>query len=103
MDAQTISDNQPRKPIYTYEAPINHRGMLVIPQDLRKRMGIHPHDRIRFQVYEDAVEIASAKPLTLEEAFGSVKPLKPARDLEEVIQEAKEEHYLDRFHRKHRS
>ena len=103
MDTQTSSEGQTRKPVYTYEAPINQRGMLVIPQDLRKRMGIQPHDRIQFQVYANAVEIASAKPMTLEEAFGSVTPLQAGQDLAEVIQAAKAEHYLDRFDRKHRS
>lgn len=102
MDTQTTTPNQPRQPVYTYEAAINHRGALVIPQELRKRMGIQSQDRVRFQVYADAVEIESVKPLTLEEAFGSVKPLQAGRDLKDVIQEAKEEHYQGRFTRKHR-
>ena len=103
MDTQTLPEAQTRKPVYTYEAPINQRGMLVIPQDLRKRMGLQPHDRIQFQVYANAVEIASAKSMTLEEAFGSVTPLQAGQDLEEVIQAAKAEHYLDRFDRKQRA
>ena len=102
MDVQTPAHNPPRTPVYTYEAPIDRRGNIVIPQELRKRMGIQAQDRIRFQVYEDTVEIESAKPMTLEEAFGSVTPQQAGRDLAEVSQEAREEHYLDRFNRKHR-
>lgn len=98
-----ISHTQTRKPVHTYEAPINKRGTIVIPKDLREKMDIQPDDRIRFQVYEDGVEIESVKPLRLEEVFGSVEPLQSGQDLEEVIREAKEEHYLDRFDRKHHS
>ena len=91
MDAQTIADEQTRKPIYTYEAPVNHRGMLVIPQELRKRMKIQAQDRIVFQVYDDAIEVQAARPMTLEEACGAVPALDPPKSWHQIREEMREE------------
>ena len=72
MDGQNTANNQPRTPVYTYEASINRRGNIVIPKELRQRMGIQAQNRIRFQRYADVIEIESAKPMTLEEPFGAI-------------------------------
>ena len=98
MDMQTIAEEQTRKPVYTYETSINGRGMVVIPQELRKRMKVQPQDRIVFQVYDDAIEMQAERPMTLEEACGAVPALDPPKSWHQIREEMIEErgqHYVN--------
>lgn len=78
----------------TYET----KGNTHIPKEVSEFLGLKPSDRIEYRFEDDKVVIGSA-PMTLEEACGSVTPLQPGRDLEEVIREAKEEYYTQRWQR----
>lgn len=71
-------------------ASVTERGQVTIPAEVRRRLGIKPHDKIVFAITEDGIEL---KPMafTLETAFGSVTSLRPDLTLDEQVREAKEE------------
>lgn len=82
-----------------YIGTVNTQGRVTLPEEVRKALRIHPQDKVVFRIAEDTVELVGKLP-TLEELAGSVTPLQPDRDLEEIIQEAKAEHYQRRFTQK---
>ncbi|MCB0127202.1 MAG: hypothetical protein KDE58_33300, partial [Caldilineaceae bacterium] len=65
------------------------------PEEVRKLLRLNPQDKVVFRVTEDAIEISGRLP-TLEELAGSFTPLQPDRNIDEVIHEAKSEHYAKR-------
>lgn len=75
---------------------MNTQGRVTLPEEVRKALQIHPQDKVVFRIAEGRVEIAGKLP-TLAELAGSVTPLQPQQDLEDVIQEAKATHYDRRF------
>jgi bifunctional DNA-binding transcriptional regulator/antitoxin component of YhaV-PrlF toxin-antitoxin module len=75
---------------------------MTLPEEVRKALRIHPQDKVVFRIAEETVELIGKLP-TLEELAGSVTALQPVTDLDEVIQEAKEEHYERRFTQKMQS
>jgi AbrB family looped-hinge helix DNA binding protein len=82
-----------------YIGTVNTQGRVTLPEEVRKALQVHPQDKVVFRIEEGRVEIVGKLP-TLEELAGSVMPLQPGKDLEEVIQEAKAEHYQHRFTQK---
>lgn len=82
-----------------YIGTVSAQGRVTIPEEVRAMLGIQPQDKIVFRVTKEAIEISGKLP-TLEELAGAFTPLQPDRDLEEVIREAKSEHYANRFTQK---
>jgi AbrB family looped-hinge helix DNA binding protein len=78
-----------------YIGTVSTQGRVTLPEEVRKLLRVNPQDKIVFRVTEDAIEISGRLP-TLEELAGSFTPLQPAREIEEVIHEAKNEHYARR-------
>lgn len=62
---------------------VTTKGQVTIPVDIRERMGIRPHDRIRFRVSGDEVRL-SRVPLTLEDVYGAVQPLAHPEDFKKM-------------------
>lgn len=82
-----------------YIGTVNTQGRVTLPEEVRRALQIHPQDKVVFRIAEGRVEIVGKLP-TLEELAGSITSLQPQQDLEDVIQEAKADHYQRRFTRK---
>lgn len=78
-----------------YIGTVSSQGRVTIPEEVRRLLNLHPQDKVVFRVIEDRIELAGKLP-TLEELAGSFAPLQPERTLEEVIHEAKADHYAKR-------
>ncbi len=74
-----------------YVGSVTQKGMVTIPQGVRRRLNIRPKGKVIFRVVEDTVEIKSM-PMTLEETFGSVKPLNRPENFKQLRDVAIEEH-----------
>jgi bifunctional DNA-binding transcriptional regulator/antitoxin component of YhaV-PrlF toxin-antitoxin module len=82
-----------------YIGTVNTQGRVTLHEEVRKALQVHPQDKVIFRLAEGRVEIIGKLP-TLEELAGSLTSLQPGQDLEEVIREAKAEHYERRFTQK---
>ena len=56
-----------------FETTITEKGQVTIPQEIRRIMGLHPHDRVRFEVRGELVTITRASSRLLA-GFGAVTP-----------------------------
>lgn len=74
-------------------------GSTHIPKEVREFLHLQPHSPIIYRIHGDTVELTSS-PVTLEDLCGATSPLQPQQDLEDVIREAKAEHYHQRFIKK---
>jgi len=79
-----------------YIGTVSSQGRVTIPEEVRRRLNIQPQDKLVFRVTKGTVELPGKLP-TLEELAGSFAPLQPGSSLEEVIDEAKADHYANRF------
>jgi len=79
-----------------YIGTVNTQGRVTLPEEVRKALQVHPQDKVVFRITEGRVEIVGKLP-TLAELAGSVTLVQSTKELEEVIQEAKTEHYQRRF------
>lgn len=73
-----------------YVSSVTAKGMITIPQEVRKSLNIKPKSQVVIRFNEDNV-IIKPLPMTLEETFGSVTPLNRPENFAELIQTAKEE------------
>ena len=64
------------------------KGQVTIPADVRKRLGLHPGDRVAFIVDGDEVRLVRREN-RIEAAFGICKPETSLRveEMEQVIKE----------------
>ncbi len=76
---------------------VTQKGQVTIPLAVRKLLGVKPADRVSFRVIEGRVELASAS-MSLEAAFGAVKPLTRSENWSRQRGRAREE----RVHRRTR-
>ena len=67
------------------------RNQVTIPAEVRRVLGIKPRDRVAFTVEDDGQVRISTAEFTLETAYGSVKPARGERDIDEIISDVKEE------------
>src|SRR5215203_1361554 len=102
MELTQTSNSADAHKVGDYIGTVNTQGRVTLPEEVRKALQVHPQDKVVFRIAEDRVEIVGKLP-TLEELAGSVTPLQPGTDLEEVIREAKAEHYERRFTQKMQS
>ncbi len=68
---------------------ITQRGQVTIPAEVRRVLGVKPRDKVTFTILEGEVRLSPVT-LTLESAFGSVKPSKRPEDFDSVSRAAKE-------------
>jgi AbrB family looped-hinge helix DNA binding protein len=99
MELTQASNSTDAHKVGDYIGTVNTQGRVTLPEEVRKALQVHPQDKVVFRIAEGRVEIVGKLP-TLEELAGSVTPLQPQQDLEDVIQEAKAEHYERRFTQK---
>jgi AbrB family looped-hinge helix DNA binding protein len=62
---------------------VTTKGQVTLPVEVRRLLKVKPQDKVVFRIVEDRVEL-SRVPMTLEEAFGSVAPLKRPEDFGEI-------------------
>ncbi|NOX63513.1 MAG: AbrB/MazE/SpoVT family DNA-binding domain-containing protein [Chloroflexi bacterium] len=70
---------------------LTSKGQVTVPVDVRRKLGVQPGETVIFRILDDRVEIDRA-PMSLEQAFGSVRPLKQPEDFEAAGQQAWDEH-----------
>ena len=75
----------------TIVTTVTQRGQVTIPAEVRRLLGLRPHSKVTFEIDDDGVRLTPA-PFTLEQAYGSVKPLSRPEDFEAISRAAKEEH-----------
>ena len=61
-----------------FKSTVTEKGQVTIPIEIRRLMGLHPHDKVHFEVEGDVVKIRRASSKLLQ-WFGSGSPQKQAR------------------------
>ncbi len=69
-----------------FETAVTEKGQVTIPIEIRRLLGLHPHDRVHFEVEGDVVKIRRASSKLLQ-WFGSVAPRNKPEDFREVREE----------------
>jgi AbrB family looped-hinge helix DNA binding protein len=69
---------------------ITQKGQVTIPLAIRKLLGVKSQDRVAFRVIEGRVELAPAT-MSLEDAYGAVKPTVRPEDWSEIRNRVREE------------
>ncbi len=69
---------------------VTQKGQVTIPLAVRKLLGVKSRDRVTFRVTEGRVELAPAQ-MTLEAAYGAVKPTNRPENWSAVRNQAREE------------
>jgi AbrB family looped-hinge helix DNA binding protein len=70
------------------------KGQVTIPAEVRRLLGVKPHDKIAFRVSGGTVTLEPTT-MTLEATFGAVPPRKHPEDFKELRDTAIEEHVRD--------
>ena len=78
---------------------MTQRGQVTIPAEVRRKFGLKPGDKVMLTIEEDNVSLKPVE-FTLEDTFGSVKPISRPEDFDALIQAAKDER-ATRFLRRH--
>ena len=65
-------------------------GQITLPAEVRRILGVRPRDQVAFAIEDGEVRLVSVR-YTLESAGGSVQPATSTKDLDELLEEAKEE------------
>ncbi len=68
------------------ETTVTQKGQVTIPQEIRRKLGLEPHDRVRFQVEGETVRITKASS-TLLKWYKSVTPRNKPEDFRAVREE----------------
>ena len=79
------------KPVEEHVRAVTTKGQVTIPAEVRRLLGVRPHDRVVFRVTDGKVELHPAS-MTLESTFGAVTPRKRPEDFKELHDIAIEEH-----------
>ena len=74
-----------------YIRTVTSKGQVTIPAAIRRQLGVKAQGEVIFRMSGQMVEIAPAAVMSLEEAAGSVPPLRSGKTVEEAVKEAKEE------------
>jgi antitoxin PrlF len=86
--------------VKTIVTTVTQRGQVTIPAEVRRLLGLRPRSKVTFEIDDGEVRLTPA-PFTLEQAYGSVKPLSRPEDFKAISRAAKEEH-VERLLRKMR-
>ena len=68
------------------ETTITTKGQVTIPAEVRKRLGLKPHDKVRFEVKGNAATLRKASSRILA-MYGSVRPRTRPEDFRKLREE----------------
>ena len=74
---------------------VTSKGQVTIPVEVRRALGIQPHDRIEFQLTDDGSAIVRKAESVVQRLFGAVPYDGPPLDVEKMIEEAQDEIVAD--------
>ena len=69
---------------------VSPKGQITIPVAIRRLLGVKPKDTVAFAIKDGQVTISPAR-FSLQSAFGSLEPPRGVEDVDQLIQEAKEQ------------
>ena len=72
-------------------AATTQRNQVTIPAEVRRLLGLKPRDKVAFTIEDDGVVRLAAVSFSLESAYGSVKPVAEPVDLEQAIEDARDD------------
>ena len=87
MQVVPIEEGKTAKEMLSSVSP---KGQITIPVAIRRLLGVKPKDTVAFAIKDGQVTISPAR-FSLESAFGSLEPPRGVEDVDQLIQEAKEE------------
>jgi AbrB family looped-hinge helix DNA binding protein len=70
---------------------VSPKGQITLPAEIRRKLGIAPKDQVAITLVNGTVQVMPAAE-RLRRHFGTVPPLRPARDWKEVEAIAAEDH-----------
>jgi bifunctional DNA-binding transcriptional regulator/antitoxin component of YhaV-PrlF toxin-antitoxin module len=70
---------------------ITQRGQITLPVEVQRLLGVHPRDKVTFEIDDGAVRLVPAR-FTLESAAASVLPPTRTEDFDRAVAEVMEEH-----------
>ena len=80
--------------------PLTYKGTVTIPIEVRRILGVKPKDKVTFRIVGGKHVELLPPAMTLESAFGSVKPLKRPENLKQLRDTAIEEHVQKTAHKR---
>ncbi len=66
-----------------FETTVTEKGQVTIPLEIRRLMGLHPHDKVAFEMEGDVVKIRRASSKLLQ-GYGAVTPKNKPEYLREL-------------------
>jgi antitoxin PrlF len=83
---------------------VTQKGQVTIPAEVRKLLGVSPHDKVAFVVEDRQVRLTSTKSIVERTAgvFKSDRSARTAAELREEAQKVMAEESLERFNRPHK-
>ena len=69
---------------------ITSGGQITLPAEVRRILGVKPRDQVAFAIEGEEVRLVPVR-YTLESACGSVQPATSTKELDKLLEEAKEE------------
>jgi len=79
---------------------LTRRGQLNLPVEAQKYLGTKPESQLQL-ILRDGKAYLEPVSMSLEDVFGSIELAEPEKDLDQIIEEAREEH-TERFLEKYR-
>jgi bifunctional DNA-binding transcriptional regulator/antitoxin component of YhaV-PrlF toxin-antitoxin module len=74
---------------------LTRRGQLNLPVEVQKYLGTQPESQLQL-ILADGKAYLEPVTMSLEDVFGSIELAEPGKDLDKIIEEAREEH-VERF------
>lgn len=78
--------NEPEVKEKELETTVTQKGQVTIPARIRSRLGLKPHDKVRFEVVGETVIIRPA-PSKVLRWYGSVTPKERPEDFRKIREE----------------
>jgi len=79
---------------------LTRRGQLNLPVEAQKYLGTKPESQLQL-ILKDGKAYLEPVSMSLEDVFGSIQLAEPEKDLDQIIEEAREEH-VERFMEKYK-
>lgn len=71
------------------ETTVTQKGQVTIPAEVRKALGLKPHDKVTFELEGDVAKIKRATS-KIRRWYGAVKPIESPEDFRKIREEFEE-------------